>query len=124
MKYFTALLGLAVVVAAVACSSGVKLPPVSPDDVEVFMPGVPIADDYKVMAAIEETFSMDTQDSAIIEAIKERAAELGADAVIIVRIRTTSEGAIEQNLAQEQQKIVNAQAVYFPSRHPELAEQQ
>jgi hypothetical protein len=124
MKYLTALLGLAVVVAAMACSSGVKLPPVSPEDVEVFMPGVPIADEYKVMAAIEEAFSMDTQDAAIIDRVKERAAELGADAVIIDRIRATSEGAIEQNLAQEQQKIVNARAIYFPSRHPELAEQQ
>ena len=124
MKYFATLLGLAAVVAVVACSSGVKLPPVSPEDVEVFLPGVPIADDYKVLAAIEEAFSMDTQNSAIIECVKERAAELGADAVIIDRIRTTSEGAIEQNLAQEQQKIVNARAVYFPSRHPELAEQQ
>ena len=124
MKYFATLLGLAAVVAVVACSSGVKLPPVSPEDVEVFLPGVPIADDYKVLAAIEEAFSLDTQNSAIIERVKERAAELGADAVIIDRIRTTSEGAIEQNLAQEQQKIVNARAVYFPSRHPELAEQQ
>ncbi len=123
MKHFAALLGLAVVVVATACGSGVKLPPVSPEDVEVFMPGVPIADEYKVMARIQEAFSMDTQDNAIIGTIKARAAEMGADAIIIDRIRATSEGAIEQNLAQEQQKIVEARAIYFPSRHPELAEQ-
>ena len=70
----------AAVVAVAACGSGVKLPPVSPDQVEVFMPGVPISEEYKVMARLEEAFSMDTQDSAVIEAIRERAAELGADA--------------------------------------------
>ncbi len=124
MKHFTALLGLAVVVAAVACSSGVKLPPVSPEDVEVFMPGVPIADSYNVMARIEEAFSMDTADSVMVARVKERAAKLGADAVIIDGIRATSEGAIELDLNQEQQKIIDARAIYFPSRHPELAEQQ
>ena len=124
MKHFTALLGLAVVVAAVACTSGVKLAPVSPEDVEVFLPGVPIPDSYNVMARIEETFSMDTADSVMVARVKERAAEMGADAVIIDGIRATSEGAIELDMNQEQQKIIDARAIYFPSRHPELAEQQ
>ena len=124
MKYFTTLLGLAAVVAVVACGSGVKLPPVSPEDVEIFMPGVFIADEYKVMARFEEAFSMDTADSTMVARIKERAAEMGADAVIVDGIRVTSEGAIELDLAQEQQKIIDARAVYFPSRHPELNEQQ
>ena len=124
MKHFTALLGLAVVVAAVACTSGVKLAPVSPEDVEVFLPGVPIPDSYNVMARIEEAFSMDTADSVMVARVKERAAEMGADAVIIDGIRATSEGAIELDMNQEQQKIIDARAIYFPSRHPELAEQQ
>jgi len=124
MRYFAALLGLAAVVAAVSCSSGVNLPPVSPEDVEVFLPGIPIADDYKVIARLEEAFSMDTDQEAMYARLKERAAELGADAVIVDRVRSTSEGGIETNLNQEQQRIIEARAVYFPSRHPELAEQQ
>ena len=124
MKYFATLLGLAAVVAMVACTSGVKLAPVSPEEVEVYMPGVPIPDSYNVMARFEEAFTLDTADSTMIARIKELAAEFGADAVIIDGIRSTSEGGIETNLAQEQKKIVQARAVYFPSRHPELNEQQ
>ena len=124
MRYLTALLGLAAVVSVAACSSGVKLPPVSPETVEVFLPGIPIAEDYKVIAHLEESFSLDTPQEEMYERLKERAAELGADAVIVIGVRSTSEGGIEQNLAQEQQRIVEARAVYFPSRHPELAEQQ
>lgn len=123
MKYFAALVAVAVavVVGLAGCGSGVKLPPVSPDDVQVFMPGTFPSDEYKVLSKIQEAYSLDTSDSELIDRAKARAAELGADAILIDSIRLTSEGGIEMDLNQQQQKILEARAVYYPSKHPELS---
>ena len=124
MRYFTALLGLAVVVGLAACGSKVNLPPVSPEDVEVFLPGRLPTESFKVMSQFEEAFELIAPDTAVVNAAKEWAAEQGADAVLIDAIRRTTEGEIQYDISRPQEKIVVARAIYFPSRHPELAETQ
>jgi hypothetical protein len=56
---------------------------------------------------------------------RQQAADLGADALIIRSLRTTqSGGGLAETNASRDRKILEALAVYYPSRHPELQEQQ
>lgn len=119
MKYLSALFALVVVAGLAACSSGVQLPAVSPEDVEVFMPGSTPREQYKLIANVVENVRLSTSDDDVIEMAVARAAELGADALIIQAIRRTTEGG-EMDLNREERKILEGQAVYFPARHPEL----
>jgi hypothetical protein len=121
MRYFPALIAVAVVVGLAACGAGIKLPPVSPDQVEVFMPGSFPSEDYKVMLRIMESVPLSTSDSELVDRAKAKAAEVGADALLIDAIRRTTEGGIQTDLRQEELKIIEARAVYFPSKHPELS---
>ena len=99
------------------------MPPVEPQDVEVFMPGQPPGENYEILSRLQEEVSLDTPDQQLIDRARADAAEMGADALVVTAIRRTTEGQIETNLGQEQMKIIEALAVYFPSRHPELQEQ-
>lgn len=121
MKYFPALCVMVLVAGIAGCGSAVQLPPVEPEQVEIFMPGSFPTEDYEVIARISESVDLNTPDREVIDMAQERAAELGADALVIQAIRRTSEGEVEMNLQQEQQKIIEALAVYYPSRHPELS---
>ena len=123
MKHLTALAAVVLSASLFACGGGVKLPPVEPQDVEVFMPGQPPGENYEVLGRLQEEVSLDTPDQRLIDRARAEAAEMGADALVITAIRRTTEGQIETNLGQEQMKIIEALAVYFPSRHPELQEQ-
>lgn len=102
------------------CSSKVELPPVAPEDVEVFLPGSLPKEDYKIMSRFEVRLGLQEPDQRLIDRARERAAQLGADAVVITAMRRTSEGGVDLNLSQEQEKILDALAVYYPSKHPEL----
>lgn len=102
------------------CSSKVELPPVAPEDVEVFLPGSLPKQDYKIMSRFEVRLGLQEPDQMLIDRARERAAQLGADAVVITAMRRTSEGGVDLNLSQEQEKILDALAVYYPSKHPEL----
>ncbi len=75
---------------------------------------------YRVMARLAESMDLNTPDEEMIEVVKVKAAEMGADALIIDSLRRTTEGGVETDLRQEQRKIIEARAVYFPARHPEL----
>lgn len=96
------------------------MPPVAPQDVQIFMPGTFPSESYKVMSRISESMPLNTPDNEIIDVARSAAAEVGADALLIDSIRRTTEGGIETDLRQEQLKIIEARAIYFPSRHPEL----
>jgi hypothetical protein len=120
MKYVTALCAAALVLGLTGCGPGVELPPVEPDQVEVIMPGMPVGESYKVLAAFTVDVPIADSDSELLAKAKARAAQMGADALLVKSIRRTSEGQVEQNLRQEQMKIAECQAIYFPSRHPEL----
>ena len=94
---------LALVVGACG-STKVDLPPVEPEQVEVFMPGEYPTVEYKVLANLQEKSR---------EALVAKAAQLGADALIVTEDHT-SLGIGEQG------RSIEGLAVYFPSRHPEL----
>lgn len=122
MRLFLALLAFG---ALVSCS-GVKLPPTTPDQIEVFYEnrGQLPPEEYKRIALLDRTFneemcSTDLQevcdDADIWEyglnRLKELAAELGADALVVHDVGYSQSG---------NGRRYSASAVYFPSRHPEL----
>lgn len=121
MRHHFALVAVVAWVGLAGCGPGVELPPVSPEEVDVFMPGLFPTESYKVLARITESMPLNTTDDEIIERAKAQAAEMGADALVIDSIRRTTEGGIETDLRQEQLKILEARAVYYPSQHPELS---
>ena len=47
---------------------------------------------------------------------------MGADALIITTIRLTTEGQAQLNLEQPVERFLEGLAIYFSSKHPELAE--
>jgi hypothetical protein len=120
MRHFSALIAVLALAGLWACGGGVTLPPVAPQDVEIFMPGSFPSESYKVMSRISESMPLNTADDEIIEVARVAAAEVGADALLIDSIRRTTEGGIETDLRQEQLKIIDARAIYYPSRHPEI----
>lgn len=122
MRYYPALVAVLLVAAVAACGSSVKLPPVEPEEVELFLPGSFPTDEYKVLTRILERVSVQVEDMDLIERAKERAARAGADALIVSSIRTTAEGGIDFDLQQEVEKILEGLAIYYPSQHPELTQ--
>lgn len=120
MRYLTALFVAVLVAGAVGCGPRVQLPPVAPEVVEVFLPGSYPEEQYKTLREIVTQVPLNVSDAELIDRARAQAAEIGADALVISGIRRTTEGEIELNLQQEQVKILQALAVYYPSRHPEL----
>ena len=118
MRNVASFLTLALAVTLAGCSSMVSLPPVEPEAVEVFFPGSLPAEDYKQLARLTREFSIDSDDRDLIQEAQAWAAKLGADALIILAIRSNTEGTVSTDLDFEPKKIIEAQAVYFPSRHP------
>ncbi len=120
MKHVPAVFAVALFTALAGCGSGVTLPAVAPEEVEIFMPGAFPVEDYKVLSRLEADVPLSASDQDLIDQARARAAGLGADALVIQSIRRTTEGGIELNLEQEQRKVLVGLAVYYPSKHPEL----
>ena len=125
--------------AVLGCSSSTKLPPVSPEDVEVYMPGQQyMLRDYIVVWETNDefypsgsynTYSVARTDEQVIEDLKEEAAKRGADALVVEWIRSTKarDGTAHNPGAgnpggRAAQKTARALAICFLDRHPELAE--
>jgi hypothetical protein len=121
MRYFPALCAAVLAAVLSGCGSGVTLPPVAPEDVEVYMPGLYPMYEYEVLGPVQVNMSLETPDEEMVERAKARAAELGADALVISAIRQTTEGQVDLDLSRSQEKILEALAVYYPSQHPELS---
>lgn len=103
---------------ALACASVPKLPPkASPDEVEVFYPGTMPTEEFKALATLQESDDLSVPDEELIARLRRRAAELGADALLIRAIRRTTEGEVGVDLNRPEEKIVEAVAVYYPARH-------
>ncbi len=111
----------AVVAAACSPRASVSLTPVEPDQVEVYMASEAPSEEYKVIKRIEERAAPDIENRVLIERARARAAELGADALIIEEIRTTIVEAYRELGPVPSGKILKAVAIYFPSKHPELS---
>ena len=125
MKYFSAL--FAVVLGLAACSgtsTKVTLPAVEPRDVELFMPGDYPSEKYEVLKRIELQEMVSADEREMVLDARQQAADLGADALIIQSLRTTqSGGGLAETNASRDKKILEALAVYYPAKHPELLEQ-
>ena len=119
------LLTLLTAVVLAGCS-GVKLPPTTPDQIEVFYEnrGQYPQEEFKRLALLDRTFneemcSIELQEPCDDEKIwaygldklKELAADLGADGLLVHEVSYGQSG---------QGQRYNASAIYFPSRHPEL----
>jgi hypothetical protein len=126
MKYLSAVFGV-LLVAAVACSAGgpkVTLPAVAPEDVEIFFPGDYPDEDYEVLKRIEIQDILSADDREMVMTARQQAADLGADALLILQMRSTQAGGgLGDADPSRDRKILEALAVYYPSRHPELQEQ-
>ncbi len=127
MKYFAALCAV-VLVGLAACSSTsskVTLPPVEPQNVEVFFPGDFPSEKYETLKSIQLEDMISVDDREMVTKARQMAADLGADALIIRSLRTTQSGAgLADANASRDKKILEALAVYYPAKHPELQEQQ
>lgn len=121
-------LALLAAILLVACS-GVKLPPVSPDTIEIFSEpdGMFPEEEYERLGLMDRSFTSDQcarelktttcDDDAVWQYgqrwLIEWAAEQGADALLIHERGRSTAG-----------NRFMASAIYFPSRHPELEQQQ
>lgn len=103
----------------VGCASVPKLPPkASPQDVELYFPGTYPSEEFKAITTFSESGPLTASDEQLIAAARRRAARLGADALLIRSIRQTTEGTAATDLEREEEKILEAVAVYYPSRQP------
>lgn len=122
MRLFLALLAFGLLVSC----SGVKLPPTTPDQIEVFYEnrGQLPQEEYKRIALLDRTFNEEMCSTDLREVcddpdiweyglnrLKELAADLGADALVVHDVGYSQSGSGRR---------YSASAVYFPSRHPEL----
>jgi hypothetical protein len=124
MRLVPALLAAALLVAC----SGVKLPPVSPESLEVYSEpnGQFPPEEYERLGLMDRSFTDDQcardlkttscEDEQVwqfgLQWLKEWAAEQGADALLIHEAGYSTAG-----------NRYMASAIYFPSRHPELEQQ-
>jgi len=131
MRFLPAL----VLASLVACSSSVELPPVSPANVQLFMPWVEPEESYKDLDQFIIDWPGARRESEAITKLHAQAAEVGADALLVDMIAygdaTPCAVRRHKGLYKEEEwgscgdperTLVHARAIYFPSLHPELAE--
>ena len=95
------------------CGPKVTLPPVAPEDVEVLTEEP--EEEFEELADIRQQAATDTPRREVIAGAREKAARYGADAMLIKEWRVSA------SLSNPTVTLL-AVAIYFPSRHPELAE--
>ena len=118
--------------AVLACSSSTKPPPVSPEDVHVFMPGQEPHEEYVVVWETNDymistqrpdwaynTYPGSWTADQLVEHLKGEAAKHGADALLIVYITKPRE-ATHDTISSGWN--IRALAICILRLHPELAE--
>lgn len=108
---------LLVVSTVAACAAGPKLPPkAGPEEVEFIDPqlGQEPDEGYKTIGPVRVSAALGTSPQELTRLLRARAAQLGADAVILQRVRRTTEGEIEPTAAREEEMIVEGLAIYYP----------
>ena len=114
MRRVLALLAVVVVTGLVgSCGPKVTLPPVAPEDVEVLTEEP--EEEFEVIADIRQQAATDTPRRDVIAGAREKAAQYGADAMLIKEWRVSA------SMSNPTVTLL-AQAIYYPSRHPELQE--
>ena len=118
MKSVNAILVAAMVAGFVACGGAVSsqtLPAVSPEAVEVIPQGQKPSDDYETLKRISYNDPGTVTSDVLIARAREEAAALGADALLIKSVRRDPS-------AHNPRIYLLAEAIYYPSRHPEPGE--
>ena len=118
--------------AVLGCSSSTKLPPVSPEDVHVYMPGQEPHEAYVVVWETNDymvarqrphqaynTYPGSWTDDQLVEHLKKEAAKHGADALLVVYITEPRESTYDTSSSGWS---VRALAICILRLHPELAE--
>jgi len=101
-----------------ACASAPALPPKSdPEQVRVFDARFNQVPDpgYRTIGPVKVERPLGTADADLIAALRAEAARLGADAVIVQRIRRTTEGEVTPDLTREERMIAEGVAIYWPA---------
>ncbi len=113
MRRVSALLAVMVVTGLLgSCGPKVMLPPVAPEDVEVLTEEPD--EEFEVIADIRQQAATDTPRRDLIAGAREKAAKYGADAMLIKEWRVSA------SMSNPTVTLL-AVAIYYPSRHPELA---
>lgn len=101
---------------AIASCGGPKviLPPVAPENVEVIPQGEEPDEEFAEIASVRQQATMNTPRSELIARAREKAARLGADALMIEEFR------LNESYTNPTITLL-ALAIYYPARHPELA---
>jgi len=122
-------LALAVFFTGIAACGGKppELPAVQPDQVEIYLPGQQPSESYKSLKTFELSVNIDGTNEELVTQAVQQAAALGADALIITKLGPNTSGATGAALGTDAvthvKRILQGQAVYYPSRHPELQEE-
>lgn len=117
MAFVAALLG-----PTLAACGGVSLPPkAGPEEVELINPqmGQAPQEGYQTIGPIRVEVPLDASFGEQTMALRVRAAEMGADAVIFERTSRSTEGEISGSLDREQVIYVEGLAIYWPSPEAE-----
>jgi hypothetical protein len=92
------------------CGSKISLPPVTPDEVEVITEEP--QEEFRKIADIRQMGKMDTPRRDLIAGAREKAANLGADALWIKEYRLSQS-------SQNPTITLLAVAIVYPARHPD-----
>jgi hypothetical protein len=108
--------------ALLSCSAKTELPPVAPDQVEVFLPDAERpTEPYVIIWYSGNTFAHCPElDESLIDYIKEEAAKRGADAVLIDH-HLSCGGSSGRTWGCSER--IQVRAICFLRRHPELVAQ-
>lgn len=116
MRNGAAVLLLAVGLGA-ACATGPNLPPKSgPEEVRLINPqvGQQAEEGYRTIGPVTAEAPLGTSTQELMRLLRSRAAELGADAVILRNIRQSVEGDVSARSAEEERLIAEGMAIYWP----------
>ncbi|HLU24250.1 MAG TPA: hypothetical protein VKZ58_00895 [Longimicrobiales bacterium] len=117
MKRVIALIPVAALLVSAACASAPRLPPKeSPDEVQLYDPqaGHYPEPGYKTIGPVKVEMPLGTSVPDLLLKLREEAAKLGADAVILQRVRTSTEGAVTFDMNRQDLMIAEGLAIYYP----------
>ncbi|MBI4410002.1 MAG: hypothetical protein HY561_09865 [Gemmatimonadetes bacterium] len=116
MKKASAILALAAL--AAACASAPKLAPkAGPEQVQLFDPEVGQFPEpgYKTIGPVKARVPLGTPQAELLLALRAEAAKLGADAVVVQKIRRSTEGETGLSMEREEMMIAEGLAIYWPA---------
>lgn len=100
------------------CASTPELPPkAGPEEVTLYDPNVGQypEEGYETIGPIEVERPLGTPVPELVMALRAEAAQLGADGVILQRIRQSTEGSMASDLSREEFIIARGLAIYYPA---------